>query len=163
MSLPIYSRTTKLSTPLPTKGLESTPWSSRGTYQKWCLKHLTNEKNYKLLSKEEAWAEAYKLRDTIYKRTTKHKPVAGKDAIKYIRAQLVKDLSDPFAYFYLMQKNTQGRTKRISHQTCKLQLWKPPAASQQMAQPGPAPSSRSAATLRKKTPSHSKEIWPTLQ
>ena len=66
-------------------------------YQKWCLKHLTNEKTYKLLSKEEAWAEAYKLRGAIYKWTTNHKPVAGEDAINYIRAQLVKDLPDPFA------------------------------------------------------------------
>ena len=73
-------------------------------YQKWCLKHLTKKKTYKLLSKEEAWAEAYKLRDIIYKWTVKHKPTVGKDAINYIRAQLAKDLSDPFAYFYVMPK-----------------------------------------------------------
>ena len=73
-------------------------------YQKWCLKHLTNKKTYKLLSKEEVWAEAYKLRNAIYKWTIEHKPVAGKDAVNYIRAQLVKGLPDPFACFYVMPK-----------------------------------------------------------
>ena len=79
----------------------------RGTYQKWCLKHLTNEKTYKLLSKEEAWAAAYKLRDAIYKWTTKFKLVAGRDAINYIRAQLVKDLPDPFVFFTSCPKYTR--------------------------------------------------------
>ena len=37
------------------------------------------QKTYKLLSQEEAWAEAYKLRDAIYKWTIKHEQAPDKN------------------------------------------------------------------------------------
>ena len=68
------------------------------------LKHLKDEKTYKIISEEQAQEEIKELRRDILNWTFKWRPSLSASAVEYIRDKLDSSAKDPFGYFYLLYK-----------------------------------------------------------
>ena len=61
------------------------------------------------MSEEQAWTEIKQLKQDIFQWILENRGCIDDEVVECIRASMDKSMKDPFAYFYVISKNTQER------------------------------------------------------